>query len=75
MSTKTNVEKAFDNMGEELHKMFIVAKREEFVKGGQAVIEILKGAMKVSNSKVIHAQWLDTAEKELKEFLNDVSNR
>lgn len=45
------------------------AETKAFVKGGMQIIDTLRGAMKVSNSDIIYPQWLDTAEKELQEFL------
>lgn len=53
---------------EDLENMFKDTSSKSFNAGAEAVVEILKQAMKVTGLKYVPALWLDTAAKKIKKW-------
>ncbi len=62
---------SIDKIEKDLVNFITKESSQSFNKGAQAVIDILRGAMKVSGLDYIPTQWLDTAQKEVDKFKLD----
>ena len=66
-----NFQQEFDTVVHDIKIEVHKTRAKEFLKGGKTVLEVLRGAMKVSGADVVYPKWLDTAERELQKIYDN----
>lgn len=57
-----------DEMLAEMKKISSMSYTRGFSDGIVAILDVLEGAMRASNSNVVYAKWLETAREELNKW-------